>query len=147
MFEKFTERSRKVMALAKDEARTLNHGHLGTEHVLLGLIAEDGGVASVILKHLGVDLTKARAHIERLRQQEAPVDGKRKPYETPGFRKLIEHSMEEVRDLGHNYIGTEHLLLGLVRDPGSVGSVALQGLGVNLHEVRNEVLLLLGHGT
>ena len=97
MYEKFTDRSRKVMALAEDEARRLNHEHLGTEHVLLALIAEDSGVAANILKDLDFDLAKARDQVERLVQRGSSADAKSKLYWTPRYMKLIEYSLEEAR--------------------------------------------------
>jgi ATP-dependent Clp protease ATP-binding subunit ClpC len=147
MYEKFTDRSRKVIALAKDQARRLGHDHLGTEHVLLGLIAEGGGVAANILKHLDVDLNKARTQVERLVQRGSSADKNRKLCDTPEFNKLIEHSLVEARDLNHHYVGTEHLLLGLLRDDKSVAATALTSSGIQLDEVRSEVLGLLGHGS
>jgi ATP-dependent Clp protease ATP-binding subunit ClpC len=146
MYEKFTDRSRRVMALAKDEARRLCHHHLGTEHLLLGLIVESGGVAANILKHLDFDLAKARDQVERLVQRDSPADAKSKLSETPRFKHLVEHSLEEARHLNHHYIGTEHLLLGLLRDEKATGAVALTNSGLRSDEVRNEVLCLLGHG-
>ena len=135
------------MALARDEAHRLNHKHLGTEHVLLGLIAEGSGVAANILKHLDVDLTKARNQVERLVQRGSSADKNGKLCDTPEFKKLIEHSLVEARDLNHHYVGTEHLLLGLLRNDKSVAAKALTSSGTRLDEVRNEVLSLLGHGS
>jgi ATP-dependent Clp protease ATP-binding subunit ClpC len=146
MYEKFTDRSRKVLALAKNEARRLSHDHLGTEHVLLGLIAEGSGVAANILKHLDFDLAKARDQVERLAQRGKSADANSELCETPQFKNLIEYSVEEAQALGHHYVGTEHLLLGLLRDDKGVAAVALTCSGLQLDEVRNEVLNLLGHG-
>jgi ATP-dependent Clp protease ATP-binding subunit ClpC len=146
MYEKFTDRSRKVIALAEDEARRLNHEYLGTEHVLLGLIAEGSGVAACILKSLDVDLTTARDQVERLVQHEYSAHKKNRLYETPRFKQLIEHSLEDARILNHHYVGTNHLLLGLLCVREGVAALALLNLGLKLDDVRKEVLNLLGHG-
>ena len=145
MYEKFTDRSLKVIALAEDEARRFNHEHLGTEHVLLGLIAEGAGVAACILKNLDVDLTTARVDVERFVQRGNSADKKSKLYEVPTFKELIEYSLEEARALNHHYVGTEHLLLGAIRVKESVAALALMNLGINLEELRKEVLNLRGH--
>jgi ATP-dependent Clp protease ATP-binding subunit ClpC len=135
------------MALAKDEAHRLNHEHLGTEHVLLGLIAEGNGVAAQILKSLDVDLTTARSQVGQFAPRDNAAKRKSELCETPRFKELIKHSLEEARLLDHNYVGTEHLLLGLLRDREGVAALALVNLGLKLQEVRNEVLNLWGHGS
>lgn len=145
-YEKFTDRARKVMTLANDEARRLNHEYLGTEHILLGLAKEQYGVATNVLRNLGIDLTRVRDQVERLVQcgQGAPASGELPA--TPRAQKLIEHACEEARQLNHNYPGTEHLLLALVRDSESLASKVLLELGVTFEQVREETLNLLGHG-
>jgi ATP-dependent Clp protease ATP-binding subunit ClpC len=143
---KFTDRSRRVITLAKDEARRLNHTHLGTEHALLGLVAEGSGVAAVILKNLEFDLAMARDQVERLVQPDRSGDTQSQFGGTPRFKHLIGYSMEEARFLDDHYIGTEHLLLGLLRDEKGIGATALTNSGLQLHKIRNDVRYLLGHG-
>jgi ATP-dependent Clp protease ATP-binding subunit ClpC len=143
VFDKFTDRSRKVVALANEEARRLHHEYVGTEHILLGLVKEGGGVAAHVLSSLDVDLQKIQSCIERTFPQGEVVlltDGRR----TPGAKKVIENSLEEARKLDHHYVGTEHLLLGLVRETDGVAAQILASLGVELEVVRREVLQLLG---
>src|SRR6202046_4937016 len=124
MYERFTDRARKVMQLANQEAQRFNHEYVGTEHVLLGLIKEGSGVAATVLRNMDVDLRKIRNEIE----------------------KVIEYAIEEARNLNHNYVGTEHLLLGLLREQEGVAAQVLMNLNLKLEEVREEVLNLLGHG-
>src|SRR5437660_7507015 len=116
MYERFTDRARKVMHLANQEAQRLQHEYIGTEHILLGLIQEGSGVAANVLKNLDVDLRKVRAEVEKLVQcsPEVAVPGKRP--QTPRAKKVIEYAIEEAHKLNHNYVGTEHLLLGLLRE-------------------------------
>jgi ATP-dependent Clp protease ATP-binding subunit ClpC len=146
MYERFTDRSRRVMGLAREEAQRLNHEYIGTEHFLLGLIAEGDGVAAHVLKSLGVDLPKVRDEVERFVQRGPQNIKKRKVPETPRAKKVIEYAMEEARNLNHHYIGTEHILLGLLREQEGIATMALLHLGLKLEEVRKEVLNLLGHG-
>jgi ATP-dependent Clp protease ATP-binding subunit ClpC len=145
-YERFTDRSRNVIALAEDEARRWDHEHLGTEHVLIGLIAEEAGVAACILKRWNVDLTTARDEVERLVQRGISAATRRRLYEVPTFKLLIDHSLEEARNLNHNYVGTEHLLLATLRVKDGVAALALMNLGIDLEELRKDVLNLLGHG-
>ena len=146
MFNRFTERARKVIILAKEEAKRFNHDYIGTEHILLGLIREGEGVASAILQNMSLSLDRIRLEIEKLVQPgPATVVSGDIPF-TPRAKRVIELSMEEARQLGHNYIGTEHLLLGLLREGEGVAAQVLQGLGLDLNKVRNEVMELLGQG-
>ena len=146
MFNRFTERARKVIILAKEEAKRFNHDYIGTEHILLGLIREGEGVASAVLQNMGLSLDKIRLEIEKLVQPgPSTVVSGDIPF-TPRAKRVIELSMEEARQLGHNYIGTEHLLLGLLREGEGVAAQVLLGLGLDLNKVRNEVMELLGQG-
>ncbi|MGH9363090.1 MAG: Clp protease N-terminal domain-containing protein, partial [Thermoanaerobaculia bacterium] len=144
MFDRFTDRARKVMALARKEAQRFNHDFIGTEHILLGLIQEGSGVAANVLKNLGVEINKIRSEIEKnVQSGPSMVTMGQLPF-TPRAKKVLELSMEEANELGHNYIGTEHLLLGLLRENDGVAAQVLLDLGLKLEEVRNEVLELLG---
>ncbi len=146
MYERFTDRARKVMQLANQEAQRFNHEYIGTEHVLLGLIKEGSGVAANVLKNLDVDLRKIRLEVEKLVQSGPDMVTMGKLPQTPRAKKVIEYSMEEARHLSHNYVGTEHILLGLLREQEGVAAQVLMNLGLKLEEVREEVLNLLGHG-
>src|SRR5271168_650715 len=146
MYERFTDRARKVMQLANQEAQRFNHEYIGTEHVLLGLIKEGSGVAANVLKNLDVDLRKIRLEVEKLVQSGPDMVTMGKLPQTPRAKKVIEYSMEEARNLNHNYVGTEHILLGLLREQEGVAAQVLMNLGLKLEEVREEVLSLLGHG-
>src|SRR5215469_2071300 len=146
MYERFTDRARKVMQLANQEAQRFNHQYIGTEHVLLGLIKEGSGVAANVLKNLDVDLRKIRLEVEKLVQSGPDMVTMGKLPQTPRAKKVIEYSMEEARNLNHNYVGTEHILLGLLREQEGVAAQVLMNLGLKLEEVREEVLNLLGHG-
>jgi ATP-dependent Clp protease ATP-binding subunit ClpC len=147
MYERFTDRARKVMQLANQEAQRFNHEYIGTEHILLGLVKEGSGVAANVLKNLDIDLRKIRLEVEKIVQTgpggEQVVMGKL-PH-TPRAKKVIEYSVEEARNLNHNYVGTEHLLLGLLREQEGVAAQVLMNLGLKLEDVREEVLNLLGH--
>lgn len=144
MFERFTERARKVMNLAKQEAQRLNHDYIGTEHILLGLIQEGSGVAANVLKNMDVDLKKIRAEVEKMVKPGAnPAPMAQLPF-TPRAKKVLELALEEANNLAHNYIGTEHLLLGLLRENDSVASQVLINIGLKLENVREEVLEFLG---
>src|SRR5438094_2140586 len=147
MYERFTDRARKVMQLANQEAQRFNHEYIGTEHILLGLVKEGSGVAANVLKNLDIDLRKIRLEVEKIVQHgpggEQVVMG-RLPH-TPRAKKVIEYSVEEARTLNHNYVGTEHLLLGLLREQEGVAAQVLMNLGLKLEDVREEVLNLLGH--
>jgi ATP-dependent Clp protease ATP-binding subunit ClpC len=146
MYERFTDRARKVMQLANQEAQRFNHEYIGTEHVLLGLIKEGSGVAANVLKNLDIDLRKIRLEVEKLVQSGPDMVTMGKLPQTPRAKKVIEYSMDEARNLGHNYVGTEHILLGLLREQEGVAAQVLMNLGLKLEDVREEVLSLLGHG-
>ena len=146
MYERFTDRARKVMQLANQEAQRFNHEYIGTEHILLGLIKEGSGVAANVLKNLEVDLRKIRLEVEKLVQSGPEMVTMGKLPQTPRAKKVIEYSMEEARNLNHSYVGTEHILLGLLREQEGVAAQVLMNLGLKLEDVREEVLNLLGHG-
>ena len=146
MYERFTDRARKVMQLANQEAQRFNHEYIGTEHVLLGLVKEGSGVAANVLKNLDVDLRKIRLEVEKIVQSGPDMVTMGKLPQTPRAKKVIEYAMEEARNLNHNYVGTEHLLLGLLREQEGVAAQVLMNLGLKLEDVRDEVLNLLGHG-
>jgi ATP-dependent Clp protease ATP-binding subunit ClpC len=146
MFERFTDRARRVVVLAQEEARLLNHDYIGTEHILLGLIHEGEGVAAMALERLGISLPAVRAQVEEVvgHGGSSPASG-HIPF-TPRAKKVLELALREALQLGHNYIGTEHLLLGLVREGEGVAAQVLVKLGANLSRMREEVLQLLrGH--
>jgi ATP-dependent Clp protease ATP-binding subunit ClpC len=146
MYERFTDRARKVMHLANKEALRSKHAQVDSGHVLCALVAEGSGVAANILKNFHVDPVKIRRHAETIVPPGAtPVPMAELPL-TADSRTLIEHSLDEAGKLSHNYVGTEHLLLGLVRNPDGVGSRVLVNLGLKLADVRQAVLDLLGHG-
>src|SRR5438128_8653081 len=147
MYERFTERARKVMQLANQEAQRFNHEYVGTEHVLLGLIKEGSGVAANVLKNLDVDLRKIRNEVEKIVQAGPDMVTMGKLPQTPRAKKVIEYAIEEARNLNHTYIGTEHLLLGLLREEEGLAAQILVNLGLGLEEVRNELLQLLGQET
>jgi len=134
------------MQLANQEAQRFNHEYIGTEHILLGLVKEGSGVAANVLKNLDVDLRKIRLEVEKLVQSGPEMVTIGKLPQTPRAKKVIEYSMEEARNLNHNYVGTEHILLGLLREQEGVAAQVLMNLGMKLEDVREEVLNLLGHG-
>ncbi|MFH1790524.1 MAG: ATP-dependent Clp protease ATP-binding subunit [Candidatus Omnitrophota bacterium] len=144
MFNRFTERARKVILLAKEEAKRFNHDYIGTEHILLGLIREGEGVAAAVLASMGLSADKIRIEVEKFVQPgpTTMISGDI-PF-TPRAKKVIELSMDEARNLGHNYIGTEHLLLGLIREGEGVASQVLISMGLDLDRVRMEIMSLLG---
>ncbi|MHC5025820.1 MAG: ATP-dependent Clp protease ATP-binding subunit [Planctomycetota bacterium] len=146
MFERLTDRARKVMALANQEAQRFNHEYIGTEHILLGLVKEGSGVGANVLKNLGVDLRRVRLEVEKLVKSGPEMVTMGKLPQTPRAKKVIEYAIEEARSLNHNYVGTEHLLLGLLREHDGVAAQVLMNLGLKLEEVREEVLNLLGAG-
>ncbi|MFI4912501.1 MAG: ATP-dependent Clp protease ATP-binding subunit [Sedimentisphaeraceae bacterium JB056] len=146
MFERFTDRARKVMALANQEAQRFNHEYLGTEHILLGLAKEGNGVGANVLRNLGIDTMKLRLEIEKLVKSGPDVVSVGKLPQTPRARRVIEYAIEEARALNHNYVGTEHLLLGLLRETSGQAAQVLMNLGLKLETVREEVLNLLGSG-
>ena len=145
MFERFTDRARRVVVLAQDEARRLNHDYIGTEHLLLGLIHEGKGVAARVLEELGISLAAVRQQVEEIIGTGLePPDG-RIPF-TPRAKKVLELSLREALQLGHDYIGTEHILLGLLREGDGVAAQVLVSLGADLNVVRERVIGVL-HGT
>jgi ATP-dependent Clp protease ATP-binding subunit ClpC len=144
MFNRFTERARKVLVLAKEEARRFNHDYIGTEHILLGLVREGEGVACAVLQNLGIDLDRLRMEIEKLIPSGSATSVVGDIPFTPRAKKALELAAEEARALGHNYIGTEHILLGLIREGEGLASQVLYGLGVDLERIRQEISSLLG---
>ncbi len=146
MFERFTDRARKVMALANQEAQRFNHEYIGTEHILLGLVKEGSGVGANVLKNLDVDIKKLRLEIEKLVKSGPDMVTMGKLPQTPRAKKVIEYAIEEARALNHNYVGTEHILLGLLRETEGIAAQVLMNLGLKLEDVRQEVLNLLGAG-
>ena len=142
MFERFTGQARRVMDLAQDEARMLNHNYVGTEHLLLGLIGEGEGVAAQALESLGVGLETARQQVEEAVGEGQQAVPERIPL-TPRAKKVLELSLREALQLGHHYIGTEHILLGLIREGDGVAARVLAGLGADPNRVRQQVLQLL----
>ena len=142
MFERFTDRARRVVVLAQEEARLLNHNYIGTEHILLGLIHEGEGVAAKALESLGISLEKVRQQVEEIiGAGQSPPSG-HIPF-TPRAKKVLELSLREALQLGHNYIGTEHILLGLIREGEGVAAQVLVKLGADLGRVRQQVIQLL----
>jgi ATP-dependent Clp protease ATP-binding subunit ClpC len=146
MFERFTDRARKVMALANQEAQRFNHEYIGTEHILLGLVKEGSGVGANVLKNLDVDIKKLRLEVEKLVKSGPDMVSMGKLPQTPRAKKVIEYAIEEARSLNHNYVGTEHILLGLLRETEGIAAQVLMNLGLKLEDVRQEVLNLLGAG-
>jgi ATP-dependent Clp protease ATP-binding subunit ClpC len=145
MYERFTDRARKVMQLANQEAQRFNHEYIRTEHILLGLVKEGSGVAANALKNLNINLDNVRREVEKVipyAATETPVPG-RLP-RTPRAQMVIEHAIDETRRMKHNYVGTEHLLLGLLRETEGVAAEVLMNLGLSLERVRSEVMSLLG---
>ncbi|MFN9703979.1 MAG: ATP-dependent Clp protease ATP-binding subunit [Planctomycetota bacterium] len=144
MFDRFTDRAKKVMSFARQEAMKFNHEYIGTEHILLGLVQEGSGVAANVLKNMTVDLEKIRHEVEKIvKTGPSMVPMGQLPF-TPRAKKVLELSLEEASQLSHNYIGTEHLLLGLIRENEGIAAQVLTNLGVKLDEVREEVLEFLG---
>src|SRR5205809_5151005 len=144
MFERFTDRAQRVVVLAQEEARTLNHNYIGTEHLLLGLVREGEGVAAKVLESLGISLDEVPQQVEEIigQGQEAPPG--HIPF-TPRAKKVMELAQREANDLGHSYIGTEHLLLGLAREGEGVAAQVLVKLGADLARARQQTIQLL-HG-
>ena len=142
MFGRFTERAQKVLALAQEEALRLGHNNIGTEHILLGIVREGEGIAAKALSALGLSTEKIQKEVEALigRGQELTQT----IHYTPRAKKVIELSMDEARKLGHSYVGTEHILLGLIREGEGVAARVLNNLGVSLNKARQQVLHLLG---
>src|ERR1700729_2293997 len=145
VFERFTDRARRVLVLAQEEARLLNHSFIGTEHILLGLIHEGEGLAAKALESLGISLEAVREKVEETIGPAGSAPTGSPPF-TPRAKKVLELSLREALQLGHNYIGTEHMLLGLVREGEGAGAQVLVGLGADLEQVRRQVIkLLAGH--
>ena len=142
MFERFTDRARRVVVLAQEEARLLNHNYIGTEHILLGLIHEGEGVAAKALEALGISLESVRGQVEEIIGQGGNSPSGYIPF-TPRAKKVLELSLREALQLGHNYIGTEHILLGLIREGEGVAAQVLVELGADLARVREQVIELL----
>jgi ATP-dependent Clp protease ATP-binding subunit ClpC len=139
MFERFTDRARKVMQLANREAKRLNHEYIGTEHLLLGLVKEGRGVGAHLLKNLEIDLPKIRLEIEKLAQSGPEVNLTGNWPQRPRAKKVLEYSIEEACNLNHDYVGTEHLLLGLLREQEGMAAQVLMNLGIKPETVRVSV--------
>jgi ATP-dependent Clp protease ATP-binding subunit ClpC len=144
MYDPFTDRAKKVMHLASQEAQRFNHEYVGTEHILIGIVKEGCGVAATVLKNVGVDLPKTRLEVEKILQSgpDAFTAGTLRP--TPRAKLMLEYSIEEARRLNDHRVGTEHLLLGILRDANTVAAQVLLNLGLRLDQVREELLKLLG---
>jgi len=142
VFERFTERARQVVVLAQDEARALKHNYIGTEHILLGLLREEEGLAARVLESLDITVEEVRAHVARVVGQGDVVTAGQIPF-TPRTKKVLELALQEGLSLGHNYIGTEHLLLGLVRENDGVAARILLEFDADADTVRNEVIRML----
>jgi ATP-dependent Clp protease ATP-binding subunit ClpC len=146
MFERFTDRARKVMALANQEAQRFNHEYIGTEHILLGLVKEGSGTGAKVLNYLGVDIERLRLEVEKLVKSGRPdrrTMGKLPM--TPRAKEVIEYAIEETKALGHKKLGTEHILLGLLRESEGIAAQVLMNLGLKLEEVREGALNILGN--
>src|SRR5687768_15095071 len=144
MHDKFTERVRKVIYLAREEAARLQHDYIGTEHLLLGVIREGEGIAATVLNNLGLDLDRIRQEVENMVSASGGTMTIGEIPFTPRAKRVLELAVEEARSLGHNYVGTEHLLLGLIREGEGVAAKVLLELGVDRKRVREETLKLLG---
>jgi ATP-dependent Clp protease ATP-binding subunit ClpC len=142
VFERFTDRSRRVVVLAQEEARLLNHNYIGTEHILLGLVCEDGGIAHRALDSLHISVQAVRTEVREIVGQGRAVPTGHIPF-TPRAKKVLELALREALQLGHKYIGTEHILLGLVREGEGVGAQVLEKLGADLDRVHQTVIQLL----
>ncbi len=142
MFERFTDRARRVVVQGQEEARTLNHNYIGTEHILLGLIHEGHGVGPTALESLGISLDTARQQVQQIIGQGQHAPSGHIPF-TPQAKKVLELALSESKALGHNYIGTEHILLGLIREGDGVAAQVLVKLGADLNRVRQQVIQLL----
>lgn len=148
MYERFTDRSRKVMQLANQEAQRFNHEYIGTDHMLLGLIKEGSGTAATLLKNLDIDLRKVRLEVEK-RVQHGPGDMKimgRLPH-TPRAKKVIEYAIDEARQMNQNYVGTEHILFGLVREEEGLAAQILKEMGVTMDQLKRDYDFLIGRET
>jgi ATP-dependent Clp protease ATP-binding subunit ClpC len=145
VFERFTERARQVVVLAQDEARGLRHNYIGTEHILLGLLREEQGLAARLLGSLGIEVEAVRAQVASVVGEGDDVATGQIPF-TPRAKRVLELSLREALALGHNYIGTEHVLLGLAREGDGVGARILESFGADAELLREEVLAMLGGG-
>ncbi|MCL6636161.1 MAG: ATP-dependent Clp protease ATP-binding subunit ClpC, partial [Peptococcaceae bacterium] len=143
LFGRFTQRAQKVLFLAQEEARRLNYPYVGTEHLLLGLIREGEGVAAKTLASLGIDADKVRATVEQMVEKVSGPMPQEIPL-TPRAKRVLELAVDEARRMGHNYVGTEHLLLGLIREGEGVAARALASLGADLNKVRSVIMQMLG---
>jgi ATP-dependent Clp protease ATP-binding subunit ClpC len=143
MFERFTDRARRVVALAKEEAKRLKHNYIGTEHILLGLLHEGEGAAAKALESLGISLDAVRQEVEEIIGQGQQEPSGQIPF-TPRAKKVLELSLRESEQLGHDYVGTEHILLGLLREGDGVAAQVLVKLGADLSRVRQQVIILIG---
>src|SRR5712664_3269880 len=143
MFERFTERARQVVVLAQEEARTLKHNYIGTEHILLGLLREEEGLAARVLESLDITVERVRAQVVRIVGSGEEVTSGQIPF-TPRAKKVLEMSLREALSLGHNYIGTEHILLGLLREGEPDADSVVRLLGVDITRVRAQVVTLVG---
>lgn len=143
MFEKFTDNARKIMALANQEIERREQDYIGTEHILLGLVRLGTGTGFEALKKLGVDIKKVRLDVEKILKSQAGMPKTSKLPQTPRARKVIEYAIEEARSLNHNYVGSEHILLGLVRETEGIAGQVLMNLGLKLDDLRQEVLNLV----
>merc|ERR1719321_324328 len=143
MFERFTEKAIKVVMLAQEEARRLGHNFVGTEQILLGLIGESTGIAAKVLKNLGISLKDARLEVEKIIGRGSGFVAVEIPF-TPRAKRVLEMSLEEARQLGHNYIGTEHILLGLLREGEGVAARVLETLGADPAKIRTQVIRMVG---
>ncbi|MFO7273882.1 MAG: Clp protease N-terminal domain-containing protein, partial [Bacillota bacterium] len=144
MFSRYTERAQRVIVLAQDEARRLNYDYVGTEHLLLGLIREGEGIAAKALQSLGISLEQVRAEVEKMIGKGSATSRGEIGFTPRAKKVMVELAIEEARLLGHNYVGTEHILLGLIREGEGVAAQVLQNLGADLERVRNQVIHLLG---
>jgi len=145
VFERFTERARRVVVLAQEEARALKHNYIGTEHILLGLLREEGGLAARVLDSLDITVERVRAQVVRIADSGEEVASGQIPF-TPRAKKVLELALREALSLGHDYIDTEHLLLGLVRENDGVGARILLDFNADSEKIRNELIPLLTTG-
>jgi len=141
MFERFTDEARKVMAIANEQAEQFGHGYIGTEHILLGLINQSSGTGATILKDLGVNIKKLLAEVEQLPKSRADKTKMEKLQQNPGARNVVIYAIEEAKAFKHNYIGSEHILLGLLRETEGHAAKVLTNLGLNIEDVRNKIAI------
>src|SRR4051812_33328648 len=146
MFERLTDRARRAMTFANQEAQRLGHDHVGTEHLLLGMVKEGSGLAAVVLGEFRVDLSMVRQEVLKLSHGPSKGPPPQRLPQTPRMEQVLNHAIEEAEALSHNYVGTEHLLLGLLREPDGTAARALANLKLKLEDVRAAVLHVLGKG-